>query len=357
MSGNNMDQKKKGMIGLGAMAVLGLFTIFGSKPVYEAIDGMNRPKGEAGTYTAGTYTGTAKGFGGDVTATVTVTDSSIEKVELTGAGETAGIGTNAIEQLPDLIVSVQTAEVDAIAGATITSGAVKDAVLSALAQAKGEEPAGSAEETKKPEETAKAEEGNKAAAGSFKAGTYKGTAKGYGGDITVEITVSDTAIEKVVITGDSETAGIGTNAIEQLPDIMIKAQSADVDDISGATVSSTGIKEAAALALAQAAGDTSAEKGGQAADGSYKAGTYTAKATGMGEMEVQVVVAEGGAIESVEILSHNETEGISDPAIEKIPQEIVKAQSTDIDTVSGATVTSTAIIEAVNDCLSQAALQ
>lgn len=86
----------------------------------------------------------------------------------------------------------------------------------------------------------------------------------------------------------------------------------------------------------------------------FKAGTYTAKAQGMGgDVEVEVVVSHS-SIESIRVLSHNETLGISDPAIETIPENIVKAQGLMIDSVSGATMTSDAILTAVTDCLEQA---
>ena len=52
--------------------------------------------GTEGTYTPGTYTGTAKGFGGDVTVTITVDDSAITDVAAEGAAETEGVGSNAI---------------------------------------------------------------------------------------------------------------------------------------------------------------------------------------------------------------------------------------------------------------------
>lgn len=89
------------------------------------------------------------------------------------------------------------------------------------------------------------------------------------------------------------------------------------------------------------------------AAGLFKAGTYTAKATGMKEMEVQVVVTDNEIV-SVTLLSHGETTGISDMAIEEIPAGIVKAQGLGIDAVSGATITSEAILAAVEDCLTQA---
>lgn len=86
----------------------------------------------------------------------------------------------------------------------------------------------------------------------------------------------------------------------------------------------------------------------------FKAGTYSAKSQGMGgDVEVEVVVTES-SIESVKVLSHNETPGISDPAIKNIPENIVAAQGLMIDVVSGATLTSNAILEAVTACLEQA---
>ena len=89
------------------------------------------------------------------------------------------------------------------------------------------------------------------------------------------------------------------------------------------------------------------------AAGLFKAGTYTAKATGMKEMEVEVVVTDNEIV-SVTLLSHGETPGISDMAIEEIPAGIVTAQGLGIDAVSGATITSGAILAAVEDCLTQA---
>lgn len=85
-------------------------------------------------------------------------------------------------------------------------------------------------------------------------GTYTATEKGMGGDVTVEITFDSNKITEVKITGDDETPGIGTLAIEQLPDLILEAQSADVDVISSATVTSTAILNATATCIAQATG-------------------------------------------------------------------------------------------------------
>jgi len=85
-----------------------------------------------GKFTAGAYTGTAKGFGGDVNVTVEVTADAITTVTAEGAGETAGIGTTALERLPGAIVESQTLKLDAIAGCTVTSKAVLAAAEAAL---------------------------------------------------------------------------------------------------------------------------------------------------------------------------------------------------------------------------------
>ena len=94
-------------------------------------------KAEAGALADGTYEGTGKGIGGDVPVTVTVKDGAIESVEVGDNSETQGIGSNAIEQLPELIVEANGTEgVDGVSGATITSNAIFATVDEALEQAR-----------------------------------------------------------------------------------------------------------------------------------------------------------------------------------------------------------------------------
>lgn len=71
-----------------------------------------------------------------------------------------------------------------------------------------------------------------------------------------------------------------------------------------------------------------------------------------GEVKVKVTM-DGDKIAKIEVLSHNETAGLSDPAFNQIPEAIIAAQSTSVDAVTGATKTSEALIAAVNDALSQ----
>ena len=81
------------------------------------------------------YTATAKGFGGDVTVTLTIEDGKLTAVKAEGPDETEGIGSKALEELPEAMVARNSVEVDTVASATVTSTAVLTAAADALAQA------------------------------------------------------------------------------------------------------------------------------------------------------------------------------------------------------------------------------
>ena len=91
-----------------------------------------------------------------------------------------------------------------------------------------------------------------------------------------------------------------------------------------------------------------------ASDATYADGTYEAAHDGKdGPVPVTVTVA-GGKVSAVEVGENNETKGIGTQAIETLPELIVAANGTDVDVVSGATITSDAILSGVADCLAQA---
>lgn len=92
--------------------------------------------GKADTYTAGTYTGEGKGFGGPVVVTITVDAEKITEVTAVGDAETASIGGAALEKLCTRAMEAQSIEFDSLAGATITSDAFKAGLEAALAEAK-----------------------------------------------------------------------------------------------------------------------------------------------------------------------------------------------------------------------------
>ena len=84
---------------------------------------------------SGEFSGTAKGFGGDVTVTLTLNNGEITAATAEGGSETEGIGSVAVEQLPADIVNGGSIAVDAVAGATITSNAILEAARQALTAA------------------------------------------------------------------------------------------------------------------------------------------------------------------------------------------------------------------------------
>lgn len=193
------------------------------------------------------FTAAAKGFGGEVEVTIAVKDGQIAAMTAYGAKETQGIGSNAIEQLPENIVAAQSWEVDAVSGATVTSKAVKEAAKAAMIQAglieaEAEPTPAPVPETPTPTE----------APVSSSAKEYTATAKGFGGDVEVTLGVEDGKIVSVVIIALNETPGIGSNAVEQLPQAIMDAQSWEVEAVSGATVSSMAIREAAKAAMTEA---------------------------------------------------------------------------------------------------------
>ena len=88
--------------------------------------------------------------------------------------------------------------------------------------------------------------------GAYKDGTYTGEAQGFGGPVDVEVIVENGMISEINITSAEKEDGAYLWAEDIIPTIL-EAQSAEVDTISGATFSSTGIKEAVAQALEEAA--------------------------------------------------------------------------------------------------------
>lgn len=137
--------------------------------------------------------------------------------------------------------------------------------------------------------------GTVALAEGFAAGTYTGTAQGFGGDVTATVTLSETEITDIQVVGDQETDGLGSVAIEQLPPKMLEVQSPNVDAMSGATVTSNAIIEAVTAALSQAGVDASALVPKEAEDKALEEQTLEADV---------VVIGAGGAGMTAAITAH-----------------------------------------------------
>ena len=233
---------------------------------------------------------------------------------------------------------------------TDKAAATETADKAATTETKADEKAATTD-TKDAKADEKAADTKDAAAATLKDGEYKASSKGIGGDVPVTVTIKDGKIAKVEVGENSETEGIGSKAIEQLPDAIVKANGTEgVDAVSGASVTSKAIFTAVEDCLNQAKGGTDAAAATTMADGEYKA---SAKGIG-GDVPVTVTVKDG-KIAKVEVGENSETQGIGSKAIEQLPDAIVKANGTEgVDAVSGASVTSKAIFDAVNDCMDQA---
>ena len=182
--------------------------------------------------------------------------------------------------------------------------------------------------------------------GDVAEGELVGEGAGFGGPIKVKVVMDGDKISAVEVVSHGETAGISDPAFNTIPGAIVDAQSADVDVASGATMSSKGIMEAVKQALAsQGEGDAPAAAAG--------GDEYTGEGAGFGGPLKVKVTMEGDKIAAVEVVSHGETPGISDPAFNTIPEAIVNAQSADVDAATGATMSSKGIKEAVKDALSK----
>lgn len=183
----------------------------------------------------------------------------------------------------------------------------------------------------------------------YQKGVYTGEAQGFGGAVVVEIEVSEDKILSAKVTADGETPTIGGAAAETLADAIVEAQSAEVDVVAGATLTSNAVKEAAQKAI-------SAAKGEEIETVSLTPGTYTATQQGhqLRHVTVSVTVDEKSIVD-VQIVecTDNPITVVQTPC-EEIPAAIVENQTYNVDVVTGATITSNAIKFAVKDCLDQA---
>ena len=134
---------------------------------------------------------------------------------------------------------------------------------------------------------------------SFTPGVYTGESKGFGGDIAVEVELSETRIESVKVTKHAETQGIGSVAAEMLPEAIVASQSLLVDAVGGATASSTGILAAVSDALAKAGVDAASlvpavkEEAGEMKEEQLEADVVVIGAGGAG-MTAAIVAAKAG---------------------------------------------------------------
>lgn len=186
-------------------------------------------------------------------------------------------------------------------------------------------------------------------------GAYTASAEGFGGPVVVTVTIADGAVSEVTVAGDDETATIGGAALDTLAEQIMAVGSAEIDGVAGATYTSTAAKDAAASCFAQANGEATPEPA--EATVQMAPGTYTAEAYGFNAGwtdKVEVTVSETG----ITSIAFGESCGSSEPMISAAQTvlfpRIIENQSIAVDSVTGATATSSAVKTAVRDCLEQA---
>lgn len=188
-------------------------------------------------------------------------------------------------------------------------------------------------------------------------GTYTGTAAGRNGDVVVSVTVNNGKIASVDIVQHEETAGLSDAAIAEIPAAIVKKNSTKVDAVSGATVTSKAIMAAVDAALANAGGKADsgkAEKARKNVAVTYTAGTYEGTAMGMNGPVTLEVTFSKDAITDIKVKSSKETGHVGDPVYPIMFKDAIEANGSGIDAVSGATFTSIAVKNALNDAAAKA---
>ncbi|MBQ9059838.1 MAG: FMN-binding protein [Firmicutes bacterium] len=383
--------------------------------VSEAVKKVADPKGsksvakvkESGNYADGIYYGSATGFKSTIKVKVVIKGGKIASIDVVSHGDDASY-FNRAKSLLGRIVLKQTTNVDTVSGATYSSTGLIKAVRNALAKAE--------KKSKKDTKKKKPEKTGKKGQFPYPDGTYEGTAEGFCSDITVAVTLKNKTITKITVVSQDEDKDFFDRALAVLKKI-VKAQSTKVDVVSGATYSSNGLIKATinALKVAKAEADKqkkptdpTGEKDPTDPTGStdpsdptgstdpsdptdpsgqtdptdptdptdvtepteptypYKDGTYSIGVTVYADddedfedydMTVEVTISEG-RISGLSIASSGAS--ARDKAYVKRAQNGIKSKvigrdnASGIDTVSGATCTSRALIEACQLALNEA---
>lgn len=319
--------------------------------------------------TDGVYKGTGTGYAGGITVAVQIKDKQIVAIDILSSSDDAAFFKRA-QAVIDKIIKGQTLDVDTVSGATYSSRGIISAVKNALT---GEKDSGT---------TGQSQSGSGAAAGSstsvaavedpsaYKDGTYYGTGTGFGGTLKVKVEISGGKITSIQIMENQDGSEYISKA-SALINTIIQNQSTNVDTVSGATYSSVGIIQAVRNALSQAAVSTSGtttsgeagnagNSGNQNQDTSaatgnfpYKEGIYYGTAEGYsGDVSVAVVIQEK-SIKAILITETSDDEAFFQRAM-GVVKNVLKTQSTEVDTVSGATYSSKGILGAIQNALKQA---
>lgn len=324
----------------------------------------------------GVYKGSATGFSGPVTVAVTIMDKKITSIDILSSTDDEAF-FNRAKGVIDRIIASQSFDVDVVSGATYSSNGIIGAVKNALT---GEKDNGVTGKSKQ-ESTSESESDSSLAeiaaaqdASAYKDGTYYGTGKGFAGTMKVKVDISGGKIASISIVSTKDGDSYVKSASSVL-DTIVEKQSTNVDTVSGATFSSRGIIAAVRSALSQAAVSDNTDKQGAAeasgngqtdenSSGSasekgtegtlpYVDGVYYGTAEGYkGDIRVAVVIQDK-TLKAILVTEKQDDEPFITNAMDVL-KNMMKKQSADVDTVSGATYSSKGLIGAVKAAFEEA---
>lgn len=329
----------------------------------------------------GVYKGSATGFSGPVTVAVTIMDKKITSIDILSSTDDEAF-FNRAKGVIDRIIASQSFDVDVVSGATYSSNGIIGAVKNALT---GEKDNGVTGKSKQ-ESTSESESDSSLAeiaavqdASAYKDGTYYGTGKGFAGTMKVKVDISGGKIVSISIVSTKDGDSYVKSA-SSLLDTIVEKQSTNVDTVSGATFSSRGIIAAVRSALSQAAvsdnttGNNTDKQGAAEASGNgqtdenssgsasekgtegtlpYVDGIYYGTAEGYkGDIRVAVVIQDK-TLKAILVTEKQDDEPFITNAMDVL-KNMMKKQSADVDTVSGATYSSKGLIGAVKAAFEEA---
>lgn len=217
----------------------------------------------------GTYQGSAPGYRGTIRVSVTVSDGKIAKVDILGYDDDDAYFSSAVGVINQMIGQTS-GNVDSVSGATYSSVGIMNAVNNALNKAiegapidnkpypqekqNQQENPQQEKPNSKPEQPKPVPKPENPKSGKLKDGTYQGSAKGYRGNITVSVKISNGKISSVYVTKNEEDTAYLNSALGVI-NKMIGKSSGTVDSVSGATYSSVGIMNAVNNAINKAIDD------------------------------------------------------------------------------------------------------
>ena len=193
---------------------------------------------------------------------------------------------------------------------------------------------------------------------SLTSGVYAANGTGFAGDILLNVTVDNNQLTNIEVVSQSETESIGGTALKALVEEAVASSAFEADSVSGATYTSSGFNEALQKAYQQAAGIVAEA----VTETNLTDGTYTVSVpslidveglTSVGEMTLEATFA-GNEITAITVPAFTDTFVIGGIAFEKLAEEIIANQSTAVDAIAGATVSSRAFLSALDQCIEQA---